>query len=524
VTIEGPASRPPITGRARTELQRAREVRLDGLAGVSIGILAATAAIVAKLLLQEVTEGDIGYVLLVAAVIGAAWIGGVPGGVAATISGVFLNAVLLVPNALSAPDQIHLWRQAIFVVTGLAAAFIVAARRSSRDRLVAALSDVSNLADEIDSRDRRLELMLAASGTGFWEWDIASGRLTWSDAIFEQHGLDPTGEAPDFPTYLGMIEEADRTRFTDAIQAAVAKEGDFDLEFRVHWPDGSEHWTHGAGRVFRDDRDRPVRVIGTGQDITERKQLEADRDRLLADERRAGEFREAFIDVISHELRTPITTILGTTEILARRDRELEPEVRSAMLADARSESERLYRLVEDLLVLSRVERGRLVVEPEPLEPRRLLERVIAQMRDELPSVRITLEAPHGLPIVSGEITYVEQILRNLLENAAKYSPAGTDVHVSADQVGSEVVIAVVDDGPGISPESIDHIFDLFYRDPEMARSVAGSGIGLFVCRNLAEAMGGQMVVGPGPDGGSRFAFSLPVLDADEGDTAAPRD
>ena len=362
--------------------------------------------------------------------------------------------------------------------------------------------------------------MLAASGTGFWEWDIASGRLTWSDAIFEQHGLEPAADAPDFPTYLGMIHEADRGRFTSAVEAAVAGSGDMDLEFRLVWPDGSEHWTHGAGRVFRDDSGRPTRMIGTGQDITDRKQLEADRDRLLAEERRAGEFREAFIDVISHELRTPITTILGTTEILSRPDRVLDESVRSAMLADARSESERLYRLVEDLLVLSRVERGRLAVEAEPLEPRRIVDRVVRQMTGELPSVRIVLEAPAFLPIVSGEATYVEQILRNLIGNAAKYSPAGTTVEVSAEQVGPEVIIAVLDDGPGIPPESIDHIFDLFYRDPSSARSVSGSGIGLFVCRNLAEAMGGSLAVETGPNGGSRFSFSLAVLDADEVDSA----
>src|SRR4029077_13423026 len=140
---------------------------------------------------------------------------------------------------------------------------------------------------------RRLELMLAASGTGFWEWDIASGRLTWSDAIFEQHGLEPGGEAPDFPDYLGMIHEEDRGRFTSAIEAAVAGTGDLDLEFRLVWHDGPEQWIPGAGRVFRDEQGRPIRMIGTGQDITDRRQLEAERDRLLADERRAGEFREA---------------------------------------------------------------------------------------------------------------------------------------------------------------------------------------------------------------------------------------
>ncbi len=521
MTSQGSASRPPVSQRARTELTRASDIQFDGVRGAAIGVVAAIAAVVAKVLLSEVAGGDLGYILLVAAAVSAAWIGGVPAGVAATMVGIVLDSVIFITDGrVIADTPLEAWRQALFVVTSIAASVLLASRRTSRDRLAAALIDVAGLADEIDSRDRRLELMLAASGTGFWEWDIESGELMWSDAIFEQLGMEPVAGAPDFPTYLGMIHEGDRGRFTSAVEAAVAGVGDLDLEYRLVWPDASVHWTRGAGRVFRDEDGRPVRMIGTGQDITDRRQLEADRDRLIAEERRAGDFREAFIDVISHELRTPITTILGTTEILSRPDRVLDDELRAAMLADARAESERLYRLVEDLLVLSRVERGRLTVEAEPLEPRRILDRVVKQMTAELPSVRIVLDAPESLPIVSGEATYVEQILRNLLGNAAKYSPAGSTAVVSAQQIGAYVIISVLDEGPGIPPESVDHIFDLFFRDPASARSVSGSGIGLFVCRNLAEAMGGNLVVAPGPSGGSRFSFSLAILDADDEDAA----
>jgi PAS domain S-box-containing protein len=519
VTNEGSVARTAATRRARAELPRARETQLVGLRAIAAGVIVGLAAILAKMVLGGLAGGDTGYILMVAAVIFAAWIGGIRSGLAATLCGLVLNSIFFRPGADLVPqDTVEAWKQVLFLVTGSVATFVVASTRASRDSLVAALRDVSSMADEIESRDQRLEVMLAASGTGFWEWDIATGDLQWSDAIFRQHGLEPVDRAPTFPVYLGMIREEDRVPFTSAIQAALDGGGAFDLEFRLLWSDGTEHWTRGSGRVFRDLAGKPVRMLGTGQDITDRKLLESERDRLLQDERRAGEFRESFIDVISHELRTPITTILGATEILSQPNRVTDPEVRMTMLADVRAESERLYRLVEDLLVLSRVERGRLVVESEPLQPGRLLAQVVTQLASELPSVNISLKTPDYLPVVSGEATYVEQILRNLLENAAKYSPAGTEVCVSAERVGSEVVIAVVDAGPGIPAASIDHIFDLFYRDPSMARTVAGSGIGLFVCRNLAEAMGGRMDAAAGPDGGAMFTFSLPVLASDEGD------
>lgn len=210
-------------------------------------------------------------------------------------------------------------------------------------------------------------------------------------------------------------------------------------------------------------------------------------------------------------------------EILVRPDRVLDTAVQATLMADVRAESERLHRLVEDLLVLSRVERGSLLVDTEPLMVTRVLDGVVARLAPALPSIRIELTVGSSLPVVSGEATYVEQIMRNLLENAAKYSPAGSKVVVSAQLRSAEVVIWVVDDGPGIPQASLDHIFDLFYRDPEAARSVSGSGIGLFVCRSLVEAMGGRVSAGNRPEGGAAFSFSLPVLHPDEVDDIAPQ-
>jgi two-component system sensor histidine kinase KdpD len=315
-----------------------------------------------------------------------------------------------------------------------------------------------------------------------------------------------------------MIHPDDRASFQTAVAAAVDTASSFSLEFRLLWPDGTIHWTSGAGRVFTDVAGQPARMIGTGQDITERRRVEDERDQLLADERRAGAFREAFVDVISHELRTPITTILGLSQILTRPGRVDDEASRMALLEDVRAESERLHRLVEDLLVMSRMERGSLVAEAEPLELRRLLERIVAHERAELPSVRIELQLEPGLPIVAGEDTYVEQIVRNILGNAAKYTPTGTRVVVDARREGRVVAIRFLDDGPGIPEASIPHLFELFYRDPDSARTVAGSGIGLFVCASLVQAMGGRTWAARRPEGGTEFGFTMRVLEADEQD------
>lgn len=191
-----------------------------------------------------------------------------------------------------------------------------------------------------------------------------------------------------------------------------------------------------------------------------------------------------------------------------------------ALLEDVRSEAERLHRLVEDLLVLSRVERGRLEVEAEPIEPRRLLERIVAQEARELPTISVETELEPDLPIVAGEATYVEQIVRNLLNNAAKYTPYGSRVVVSARKADDAIEVRVCDDGPGIPAASIERIFELFYRDPSSSRLVAGSGIGLFVCASLVEAMGGRIWATRPAAGGTEVGFTLRILepDADDGE------
>ncbi len=514
-----PGAAARASGRAKGEIARVRDVRFGVGQAILAGIFLGWVGIATKAALNEAIQGDTGYIILMAGAVLAAWFGGLAGGLAAIITAAVLNSVIF-PGVV-ADLRVDQFRQILYLVTATATAWLVASRRAARDGLVDALDEVASLAEEVEARDTRLEMMLAASGTGFWEWDIVSGELMWSEAIFRQHGIEPAPRAPDYAAYIDTIHPDDRAAFESAVAAAIEGGASFALDFRIVWPDGTVHWTHGAGRVFRDETGQAIRMIGTGQDITDQKRLIEDRDRLLADEHRAAEFREAFVDVISHELRTPITTIMGLAQILARPGRADDEASRAALLEDVRSESERLHRLVEDLLVLSRIERGRLEVDPEPLEPRRLLERAVAHEARELSSITVETDLERDLPIVAGEATYIEQIVRNLLGNAAKYTPPGSHVVVSARKRETHVEVRVSDDGPGIPPASIERIFELFYRDPESARAVAGSGIGLFVCATLIEAMGGRIWARRRPEGGSEFGFTLRAIEPDEVDADA---
>jgi two-component system sensor histidine kinase KdpD len=237
---------------------------------------------------------------------------------------------------------------------------------------------------------------------------------------------------------------------------------------------------------------------------------------VLAAEREAARMRDAFIGVVSHELRTPITTIFGGTRVLARRWREMEPAARDGILRDIVEEADRLYRLVADLLVLTRVERGSLDSGDEPIHLGRIVERVVASERARWPEIRFEAAVAHGLPSAAGEESYVEQVLRNLLGNAAKYGGPGSTVTATVDAVDDGVRLQVLDEGPGVDEDELDHLFDLFYRSPATSGAVGGAGIGLFVCRRLVEAMDGRITARRRPQGGAAFVVTLPrYLDDD---------
>jgi PAS domain S-box-containing protein len=369
---------------------------------------------------------------------------------------------------------------------------------------------------EIAERDARLRFTLQASGTGTWEWDLVADTMDWSPEVIALHGLEEGGHPAGLGAWLDLVHPDDRRLVRTAIREAMRTDETYDVEFRVARPDGTERWAHSVGRLIRGPDGHPVRMLGTTRDITDRKLAEAERDRVLQAERDAARLRDAFIGVVSHELRTPITTIFGGTRVLARRWREMEPVARDDILRDIVEESDRLYRLVEDLLVLTRVERGTLDTGDEPIHLGRLLERVVASERPRWPEIRFETVVAPGLPSAAGEDTYVEQVLRNLLGNAAKYGGAESTITVIADEHDGWVRLRVEDEGPGIDEEELDELFELFYRSPRTARTASGAGIGLFVCRQLVAAMGGAITAERRPNGGAAFVVTLPPYLDDE--------
>ena len=230
-----------------------------------------------------------------------------------------------------------------------------------------------------------------------------------------------------------------------------------------------------------------------------------------ADARRSAGLREAFVGVISHELRTPITTIYGLARVLRQRGDTLDAAAVKDAIADIEAESDRLYRLVEDLLVLSRAEAGRVEFDPEPVNLSRLVRHIVDTEAQRCPDRRYVVHVPPDLPLIEAEPTYLEQVVRNFLTNAAKYSEAPSAIEVDLAVEGAEILLRVLDRGIGVDEETAGRAFDLYFRTAQATRAAAGAGIGLFVCRQLVEAMGGRTWMLPRNGGGTEVGFRLAV-------------
>jgi PAS domain S-box-containing protein len=229
-------------------------------------------------------------------------------------------------------------------------------------------------------------------------------------------------------------------------------------------------------------------------------------------ERQLETAKSDFIATVSHELRTPMTAVLGAAKTLLRPDLQLSEEQTRQLLEMIATQATRLSQVTEEVLLATRLDRGDVRVDAAPVEVDRIAEETVAAMRAQLPE-KITLELRTGGagPAV-GDRDRVQQVLVNLIDNAAKYSPDGGLVIVSTSRLDAAVRVSVEDRGMGIAPAEQRRVFERFYRtDPNLTRAPAGTGLGLYICRELVERMGGRIDVRSQPGAGSTFWFDLPL-------------
>jgi PAS domain S-box-containing protein len=238
-------------------------------------------------------------------------------------------------------------------------------------------------------------------------------------------------------------------------------------------------------------------------------QRTAELQKTLEQLQQANRAKDEFLGLMSHELRTPLTVILGSSKLLRRTPEMVQQEDGQEVLNDIYNEAERLQRVIENLMVLAKLD-GTNGSEAEPTLLQHTLPELASFVKTRYPSLNLKLSIEDGLPPVSAVPTYLELILHNLFGNAAKYA-GNPDIELCAGLCANHVVVSIRDLGEGMTEEEASHIFEAFFRVQRSKGAQPGAGIGLTVCRRLVEAQGGDIWVKTSPGAGTTFRFSLPI-------------
>ena len=241
---------------------------------------------------------------------------------------------------------------------------------------------------------------------------------------------------------------------------------------------------------------RPEGVVYAFRDLTVERGLEQAKSELIA--------------TISHELRTPMTAVLGAANTLLRTDVELEAETRHQLLEMISTQAARLAQVTESVLLAGRLDRDEVKLAQTVVDVESVVRETVAALEPTLPEGTTVQQQLGPAGSASGDADRLQQVLLNLVDNAVKYGGAGATVLVSTARAGDRVQIDVADDGPGIAAADRDRIFEKFYRgDPSLRLAPGGTGLGLYICRELVERMGGRITLSSEPDTGSTFSVEL---------------
>jgi PAS domain S-box-containing protein len=385
-----------------------------------------------------------------------------------------------------------------------------------------AIFDVTDRKQIEAERERLLERLVEAERIthfGSWTYEIAANKVTWSDEMFRIWGLDPERFGASYEAYLETVHPDDRALVDRAVKQSL-ESGGFDHEYRIVRHDGAERFVHARSRVVHDDQGAPVTMIGTAQDITERKEIEAEREHLLAQERAQNarlreldRLKDTFVASVSHELRTPLTSISGFLQLMQDGLAGETTEEQRRCLSIAGRNADRLHRLIGDLLFVAQMDAGQLVLEPTQVDLRALAAECLESVRPRAmqAGVEVVLEGD-AVAGLQGDPSRLTQLLDNLVSNAIKFSSEGGQVAVRTTSDNGNVVLEVADHGIGIPAEQQQHLFQRFFRGSNAAeRAIQGTGIGLSIVKAIVDAHGGSIAVESREGEGTTFRVAFPL-------------
>lgn len=370
--------------------------------------------------------------------------------------------------------------------------------RGATESIMIVASDVSEQVrarQELTKITDTLQQAVESASLGIWTADLQTKELNFSEQGRKIHAL-PGTTALTFSEYDKLIDETQLEEVTKTLYDAVRTGTSFEAEYLIYPQNGNgARWVKSTGKTYYDEEGKPLNISGTILDITERKQ----------DELRKGDF----IGMVSHELKTPLTSLKGYVQLLSSRAKKQEDAFSIGALSKVEIQLNKMIAMINSFLNISRLESGKIHLE----KARFNLEELVSEIIEE----SALLTSNHTISFVSCEESIVHadrdkigQVISNFLSNAEKYSPIGTTIKVACEKVGNTVRVSVQDEGMGIQKEDQEKLFERYYRiQSQQTQLISGFGIGLYLCAEIVQRHDGKIWVESEPEKGSVFYFSL---------------
>ena len=465
----------------------------------------AVVVLIRRYLLVGVFSNQVPVGLFLVAVIASAWVGGMRAGLLAVGLGV-VGAIYTFAGVSDAEPATLVTRVQIgaFAGGGVVTSYVTNLFRTTNRRLADRQRELElqqgRLADEIEhrrvaetalrDREERIRMAVESADIGTWDLNVATRQRQWSDRSKAMFGLPPEVD-PSTIDFLALLHPDDRQHVAAAIEAALDPRGNgsYQVEYRRLRDDGTIRWVVAKGQAFfqgEGDYRRALRFIGTVIDITERKELE---HALHEADRRKNDF----LAMLAHELRNPLVPMRNALDIWPALERE--PGEMAALRAMMRRQVRQMIRLIDDLLDVSRMTRGKIELRFEPLDLGQVITRAVEAIQPVIHGRDHRLAIETGEPIAMvGDAARLTQVFSNILHNAAKYTDPQGSIKLVVGREQDRAVVTVSDNGRGIDPGMLTEIFEPFRQcDSSSNRSDSGLGIGLTLARQVVEMHAGTI-------------------------------
>jgi PAS domain S-box-containing protein len=362
--------------------------------------------------------------------------------------------------------------------------------------------------------DEKLNLALRSSGAGLWSWDITQDIITWDKQTPQLFGLHSSSYPKNYAEFLNLIYPEDRARIKDLIQQLLNKNTDFEMDFRVEFPDKSIHYIGTKAKIHFDQSNKPILMTGVCWDMTHRREIEEELKHAKQAAEEASRSKTNFMAKISHDLRSPLNGIIGFAELIYHGKVGPTPPDQKEYLGDILTSARHLLLLINDVLDIAKVESGKMEFFPEPTDLNKILSETkdIFQMLIQEKNMQVEMYVDPALKNVLIDPGRLKQVIYNFVSNALKCTAEHGKVSIRIVPHGANRLrLEVEDNGIGIRKEDLNRLFVEFQQlDSKVAKKYPSSGLGLALTKHIVEAQGGSVGVESTFGKGSTFFAILP--------------